>query len=64
VVWQEGEGHSVVDGGNDLFRVGGFCGVSALSIPDFCVIIIIIIIIIIMLPVVYSTQPLYELLIS
>ena len=37
VIWPEGEGHSVEDGGNEWFGVGGFFGVNICCIPDFCV---------------------------
>jgi len=44
VVWgsglaRRGEGHSVEDGGNEWFGVGGFSRVYICCIPDFCVIV-------------------------
>ena len=40
VVWPEGDGHSVEDGGNEWFGVGGFFGVYICCVPDFCVVIL------------------------
>ena len=37
VVWPEGEGLPVEDGGNERFGVGGFSGVYICCIPDLCV---------------------------
>ena len=40
MVWPEGDGQSVEDGGNEWFGVGGFFGVYICCVPDFCVVIL------------------------
>ena len=40
VVWSEGEGRTVEDGGNEQFGVGSFPRVYICCIPDLCVIVL------------------------
>jgi len=39
VIWPEGKGQSVEDGGNMWFGMGGFYKVYVYCIPDFCVVV-------------------------